>query len=323
MNILLFVTSMILLLALLTFARIETYRSFSVLQGEFNKYMRISERSEINETAAAWYKKSVAEKSTASITKNAKGKARSKLSFIVFVDNEKRTKYAKEYPQLLILTKKLIRTLYGNMKFYQEMEQNQPGFIDALLQALGSAAEPYFKNKKKKIIKRAEDLSILMLGEPDLDDAWYKILSGTLKKNELLPEQKTTEAERPMVELPSGPEEDGSENDDQEHESESLCDYRSPQGYYSLLDYITLEDAARIRVFLASEGLLSAIFDDPATVADIIKIRHDLFRSVDNGSITTEAASTQFKTQFLPRVEGMDETILDFSVTKTNPRNYE
>jgi hypothetical protein len=91
-----------------------------------------------------------------------------------------------------------------------------------------------------------------------------------------------------------------------------------------LLYFITLDDADKIRVYLASRELLKAIFDDPQVVDSIISLRHELYKKVSNDSISNDEASAQFKTIVAPRSDpNFDDTILDFHVTKTNPKNYE
>ena len=44
MNILLFVTTLIMALSMLTYARLQTYRNFSVLQSQFDNYMKETEK---------------------------------------------------------------------------------------------------------------------------------------------------------------------------------------------------------------------------------------------------------------------------------------
>ena len=55
MNILIFVMSLLMMLALLTYGRLDMYRSFVVTQGEFERYMADGERNAINSAAQQWY----------------------------------------------------------------------------------------------------------------------------------------------------------------------------------------------------------------------------------------------------------------------------
>src|SRR5271156_5047680 len=106
MNILLFVTTMIIVLTSLTYARLEVYRSSNLKQAEFNRYMEQKERSYINQTAVWWYDNSHAVKRGPQQNPPGKNEARSRLSFLVFVDKNKQAQHAKEYPKMYFLAKK-------------------------------------------------------------------------------------------------------------------------------------------------------------------------------------------------------------------------
>lgn len=315
MNVLLFTTSMILLLSALTYARLETYRSFSILQGQFNHYMAVTERGTINSRAEKWYNDSQGSRSgrTPQLQPQGKRQSLSRLSFIVFVDSKKQEAYAQEFPQLLNLAKKLIIYLYKDTAFFQRLEQRRPDFVSALLSSL-MIAENLPKAQK---LKRAADLANLNLQDPDLNDAFYLILQGTLKPSSPRGEELFNKG--PPCQLPA----ESSQEEEGGIEIGQLEEVKSPQGYYSLLDYITLQDAAKVRVYLASRPLLMAIFDDPAVVSSFLETRCHLYRNVMHDALTPEQASQNLRSQFLPQSKGFDETILDFSVTKTNPSDYE
>src|SRR5262245_23169398 len=125
MNILLFVTTMIMILASLTYARIEMYRSFSVMQSQFNNFMQKTERSHTNLTTEWWYDNHKASKGKPNEKKtpSVKSEGLSRLSFFIFLHPEKRQGHEKEFPMLQALAKKLIHLLYKDQLFYQTMEQ--------------------------------------------------------------------------------------------------------------------------------------------------------------------------------------------------------
>lgn len=318
MNVLLFSTSMILLLATLTYARLETYRSFSILQAEFNRYMALSERGAINTAAETWYETSVATKMPGKGSQQkGKKQALSRLSFIVFVDSRKQGTYTQEYPQLVALAKKLMLVLYKDQRFYQELEQKRPDFTTALLTSL-MLADQLPKDQK---LTRAADLANLNLQDLELNDVFYKMLQGTMTPEEKAEQQRGTFGGNPafICQL----QDQTGEEDDDSVEPGKKEEVKSPQGYYSLLDFITLQDAVKVRVYLASRPLLMAIFEDPAVVNLLIETRCNLYNNVIKGAITADQATQTLRTQFLNQSKGFDETILDFNVTKTNPRNYE
>lgn len=313
MNILLFTTSMILLLTALTYARLETYRSFSIVQGEFNYYMAHAERGMINQTAKNWYTNSAATRSpNKERSSQGKGRALSRLSLAAFIDSKKQGAYQQELPQLTALAKKLISTLYKDQRFFQDFEQKRPDFVSALLSGL-MIADSLPKEQK---LMRTSDLANLNLQDVELNTVFYLMLQGTL----------TAEKEEQQEPLKYGNgcdfQGESGEEEDEAQESGKSEEVNSPQGTYSLLDFITLQEAAKVRVYLAPRPLLMAIFDDAATVSALIEARCHLYRAVINKTLNSEQATQNFRSQFLPSSKGFDETILDFSVTKTNPRHY-
>lgn len=318
MNVLLFVSTMIMVMAMLTYARLETYRSFSLLQEHFNTYMVKNERGYINQTAKWWYDTSRATKKGNS-NKTKKSEGRSRLSFLFFIDKAKKETNIQIYPQIYLLAKKLMYVLYKNQPFFIEMEQQRPDILDILLNSL-MVADNLPKEQK---IKKAEDLANLDLGDPVLNIFFYKMLKGTEMTQDQKP--KIEPKVLSMVELEFKPqEEDKGEEDDEGGDTDIKEEYHSPENYYSLLDYITIEDSTKIRVFLAPYGILLALFDDPILVRNIMEYRQDLFTKLTNDTLKAPEASDQFKNLFLPRVDPtFNENILDFSVTKTNPKNYE
>lgn len=333
MNILLFVTSMIMVMAMLTYARLETYRSFSLLQAEFKHYMDDTERGYINLAAENWYINSPGKtkssspneppkpppkiKSPEAEDKSKKASSRSRLSFASFVDQKKKTAHEKEFPKLFLLAKKLIYVLYKDQPFFKEMEQKRADFVDGLLNAL-MVADNLPKDQK---LKRASDLANLNLGDEELNAVFYKMLQKTVQrtKKKIQPLEDHT-----ATEFIGQPQEDKGEDDDSERESGNRFEYNTPKGFYSLLDFITLQDATKIRVFLAKKQLLLAIFDDPAAVNAIIETRNDLYKKVKSKAMTPEQASEVFKNQFASVSDpNFDDSILDFKVTATNPKNYD
>jgi len=55
MNVLIFVISLLMMLALLTYGRLDMYRNFSITQLEFERYMVEDQRKAINKGAEQWY----------------------------------------------------------------------------------------------------------------------------------------------------------------------------------------------------------------------------------------------------------------------------
>lgn len=312
MNILLFVTTLIMVMGLLTYAKLQTFISYSAIQTEFDNYMKNVERSAINKQAIWIY-----DNNTASKKQGLKGDKKTtdslaRLSFSIFIDEKKRQARAQDLGQMTLLTKQLIHILYHDQDFYKEAFKRNQNIVDILLERIYQIAIS-LPNEKK--LTKASDLANLDLGDPELNLFFYKILNGTHTKEELAALEPPTPI---AVLVEERGEEDSQDSDDPEEE-----EYKTPTGYRSLLDFITLKDASKIRIYLAPKELLLAIFGDNETVASIINTRNAIYKAITTGA-KPEEASDQFKLRFEGQVpQEYNKQSLDFKVTKTNPKTYE
>lgn len=145
------------------------------------------------------------------------------------------------------------------------------------------------KATENRTLNKPKDLSTVDLGDPKLQYVFYKMLDGT-----------------PEFE-------------------EGIVNFKPTAGYFSLLDFITIKpNKSRIRVYLASPQVLMAIFGDVGTVKEILSERSRLYREVKKEIMTKEEASELFMSLFMEmRLPGIENTLLDFGVSKTNPKTYE
>lgn len=310
MNIILFVTALVMALALMTYGKWEAYRNLHVVESQFKNYMEKTERSAINQAAEKWYK-------TTTVSKGKGGgggkttQANSRLSFHLFVDAQAQQKASKEFAQTQYLAKKLIYVLYAQAPFYKQLLHDDPQFVDQFLASL-MVADSLPKEKK---LKYAKDLNALKLPNPILDDFLYKILKGAPDPNQ----EKPPEPNQHL--LPPPPPQ--MEEDDEDPDPDIAQEFHSPVGYHSVLDSITLQPSKKVRVFLASRYLLTAIFNDKSTVDEVLRERQRLYQAVVAGAIQAKDASKQFESSFAQRADTNVNGILDFTVSKTNPKNYE
>ncbi len=287
MNVLLFVMSMLMMLVLLTYGRLENFRNFAFVQVQFKEYMEEAERAYLNEQAVKRYKDTPATKNESSENQNrTKNKASAKLSFRLFVDKEQREKNLPQLETQIAITRQLMQYLYGDQPFYQEIEVRRPNFLNEIISALIRESESF------PTLTKTKEIATIDLKDPELNEVFTRMLKGAYEK----PGPK--KIQRP---------------------------YKLENGYYSLLDFITLQkNKLNLRVFLASKHLLVALYGSPQIVDDIIKTRYTLFRNVDDNVLDANTASAEFQQTFgnsqLPYVP---VDILDFGVSKTNPRGYE
>lgn len=310
MYILMYVSTMLMLLVLLTYGRLESFRGFGYIQAGFKNYMEKHERDYINKEAIELYKSTTATSQNPSDDEDesqSKSQARAKLMFNLFIDKKERDKQNQQNPktfeQLSQMTEKLIYYLYSDQPFFQKIEDKRPNFVAEILQALTRSTDELSDKNK---IKKACGIAQIDLGDFELNDVFTKMLSGSTN----LP-----------VKIPAS---DNIEIVFEQGQSFVRPNFLPTEGYYSLLDFITLDHGNyKIRVFLASPQLLMAIYGNPTTVYDILQQRYLLYKNVKAGVLPDEATNAfknQFSNQVLPYI--LPDT-LDFGVSKTNPKNYE
>lgn len=303
MNILLFVMTMLMVFAMMTYAKMENFRSFSHMQIQFQQYMQKIERKHISEQSLATYNKT-----TMSQGKGGKGSraaASPRLSWFLLTNSAEREKAPEAFDQMMTFSKKLIHLLYGNQPFFKEALEKRPNVLDEIFLKLAS---------DHKMVK-ANEFANVDLGDALLNDVFYKMLKGnpvverTITQTDMIPEQVTVTDEEELA----------SSVEAEQEEQESKAD----EGYTSLLDYITIDKTQKIRLFLAPTEFLLAIFGDEGFVNDIREERYRLYRQVVNGSIKVEEANVQFQSIVANRIGNFNPELFDFTISKVNPRDYE
>lgn len=340
MNILLFVTSLLMILSILTYARIDNFRYFLGMQAEFERYMRSIERLYINDSAEVWYDTTIATRrqpaaatppSTPAAAPTEAGAApvdtatpiaptgspTSRLSLKVLFDQKLHSAHENAYHQTREWFKQLMKELYSEQLFFKKMAATHSDFLNELIAALENTIQALPENERPKT---AADLANLNL-EGEFKEVFYLMLKGCPKEELLMEERPEEKADSKPKIIISGEAVESIPEDESDDANEAI-EYSSPQGYDSLLNYITMRNTTKIRVYLASRELLSVIFKDPTIVEAVIKMRMSLYKMVLK-DLPPADATKQFQVAF----QGVDtpdaESILDFKVTKTNPSDYD
>lgn len=310
MNVLIFVMTMLMLMALMTYARLNAYRSSQVFQTLFEHYMQRDERGYINVAAEKVYA------ATKGSTKGGKSSgqrvsASPRVSLGPLIKKTEKESAPQVYHHFAALLKSLMTTLYAKQPFFTEMQAQRPSFLDEIITALVRSVDELPSDKRPK---KAADLANIRLGDEQLDDVFYKMLRGA-PYNEVYNAESTSIT--PSPEQAQG-DEDQSDASVIEKEGE---EYKSPKGYFSLLDFITLQPVNKVRVFLAPTEVLKAIFIHDDIVNDIIRKRKELYhQALVTDSEGVKSLSASFKNEFDNREDpAVGSDILDFTVTKTNP----
>lgn len=303
MNILIYVLTMLMLLTLLTYTRIESYRSFAIMDSQFVNYMENDERNFINFKAEQQYKETTVNKNKNKIpTDKSPGSGRLNLYPLLNSDNT-----SEVFLRTFELTKKLIVSLYHEQTFYKELEKERPQFVDELLQDLVRSSE-----EQKKALTKPEDLSNFKIeNDVKLDGALYDILKG-------ISNIQTDQSSKPFSE-------------------DEMTEETSDEATVSLLDYTTINKTGKTRIYLASHLLLQLIYEDELLVEQIIQVRNTIYKTLrsnnsknddNNKDVANKAKekaelSKQFEAQFKRGQAVHYEPILDFTVSGTNPKDYE
>lgn len=264
MNILPLILALVLMLTVLTVEKLEKFKNQTIVQKEYQAFLQMSERQVFNKREEKLFEKN---------DKNIK-----QLSFRFVVNKEARERDAHVTQQYRLLILELMKVLYGEAAFFKDLEQKRPNFLGELLTAIEKAAD----EAPKKSIKRVRDIARLDLGDPELQQAFYYMLKGSISRENLQAKKEL----KPSMKA---------------------------KAYVSLFDFINYEGAKgtpRIEIQKSPREILKAIFGSDEVVEAIIVKRQELEKSDDNG------ASSAFQSEFSDkRRSGIDDKLLDFKIT--------
>ncbi len=311
MNILLYVLTMIMLLALLTYAKIDSHRQLSSLQAQFQTYMAHIERKHISQQAQNLYDKTHISSRNGSNPK-PKNESTPRLNWQVIVKKEERDQNPNLYENMVNWSKKLIYLLYGDQLFFKQALEKNHHLLEDIFAAIEKAVDALPEDKKPN---KASDLANLDLVDILLNQSFYKMLKGNLIPTQ--PVLKTTK--RAFIPFEDRVEE---EIANAENEVPDLDESQADEGYISLLDFITLNTKKKIRVYLAHHTLLLAILGDEGIVKDVEEKRYQIYQALLRGA-DNEEATAEFDSFMKHRIANYDPNLFDFSVSKTNPKTYE
>lgn len=319
MNILLYVMTMLMLLSSITYVALERYRSSASLNATIVFSMQNQEREPMIKLSQSMYDRITFSKPPPPPKeKDAEEKPREtnpaspRLSLYILLDKETRTKEPEAYQQIRELAKHLMTSLYSHTAFYKEINATRPSFLNDILDELVEASD----NPQNDLsIKTAAHLSKLQLASPELHEVFIHMLKGVPK---LI--QPIEVPEKQFVVEEDTPEPNAEDEIEASRESQEAS---SDPGYASLQDYLSTTITTKVRIFLASRALLTAIYGDPFVVNEIIQKRKELYRQVLSGG-DKKNASAEFEALFANAGQASAyKNILDFGVSKTNPAKYE
>jgi hypothetical protein len=271
MNILPLILALVLMLSVLAVEKLEKFKNQTVVQREYQVFLKMIERQVFNKRQKGLF--------------GENEKSLRQLSFRFLVDKKARDGNANAAKQYRMLILELMKIVYGEAAFFKNLEKKRPNFLEEMLNAIEQAADA----APKKLINRIQDIARLNLEDPELQEAFYHMLKGTIEREKLkeMKEVKPAFKEKAYVTL------------------------------FKFIHYNGKEHTPRIVVQLAPREILKAIFESDEVVDAIIVRRNELAVNKDSGS------ETAFKNEFNDkRRTGLDNNLLDFKISSGKKDAY-
>ncbi len=270
MNIIPLVLALVFMLTLLTIEKLEKYKNQAIIQQQYRVFLEMSEGQEFNLRQRRLFKDFDAEIK--------------QISFRYLIDKTAREKMPHVAGQYKMLSIELMKLLYGQARFFKELQDKRPSFIEELVEAIQQSADA----APKKSIHRIEDICRLDLKDQELQEAFYHMLKGTVTREQY----KEMAKNNPLA--------------------------NREQHYISLFSFINFngkKGAAVIKIERAPREILKVLFVHDDVVDALIARRSELSQSDDNGGGKT------LENEFVgKRREGIEDTLLDFSLSKKDKK---
>jgi len=299
MNLLIFVTVLLMVLASMSYGDLKIFYSQVLSQSAWVRYMEEWETCTYNEAVSGVYDALPKKKGEPPIevdsvgnpmesgekqeeTESKPGEAKkqrndssgsARINFHILVGQQKNVD-PKTYEQLVSVMKNLITQIYGEQDFFKKAKQERPNLLDDLFAALKE-----FSDGKK--IEYTKDLGKLKLTDPVLESFFYTLLRKTPVEG-----------------------------------AKKVCEE------VSLFQFLSEGRRQKIHVNLSPKPILLAIFGKEETVDQLIKDSDDLYKEVSANPprMKSEDATKQLEATYGKSSDYSD--ILDFTVNKTKPKQY-
>lgn len=271
MNILPLILALVLMLSVLTIEKMEKFKNQTVVQKQYQIFLKEGERQVFNQRQKSLY--------------GLSQKTLRQLSFRFVLEKKERDNnlnVAKQYRLLLI---DLMRIVYGEAVFFKNLEKSRPNFLEELFKAIEDAAE----KAPVDTIKRIQDIARLDLEDPELQQAFYHMLKGTVTRKQL----KAMKDSSPRM---------------------------KEKAYVSLFNFINYDGkkaTPRIIIQRAPREILKTLFMKDEIVEAILKRRNELAASKDAGAKVT------FENEFKDKCRtDIEDQLLDFSISSSDKTEY-
>lgn len=275
MNVLPLILALVLMLSVLTVEKLEKFKHQKIVQEQYQKYLSDNERQKLNDRQESAFGHTLT-------------KDRQQVSFRYIVDKKLREKDPEKAAQYRLIIIDLIKNVYGEAKFFKDLEKSQGNFVEELLAGIEQAAD----RAPPKLVVRIEDISRLQLEDPALQKAFYHMLKGTMSKEEF----NNLPKDSPLRE----------------------------KAYVSLLNFINKDEQKGIEIQHAPVETLKAIFGSDE-MANRIKIRRkELSKQKEASKGADKTGGQTFADEFKGKQRsGISDSILDFKISSSDTTPYD
>lgn len=283
MNLLIYVTALLLSLSALSYQSLSRFQSNADKEKFWNRRLQVDSICAFNERVSEQYdelKEKPEKKQNEKEENPAPLEAYAKINFKFLINARDENTSPEDFAAYEEVAKRLIKILYGEQTFFKNLLSKNSNVLDLLFPALRQA-----QSEQKRPVGLVRNLMNIPLKEEDLMSLWYILC----KKAAL----------GPFANLAMDPR-------GKEKECTDTCftDFLGNKG-------------TKIRVFLADPALLLALYDEESLVLQILEKRDELHKQAKKMETVDPLLSQEFKAQFQGR-SPYDE-ILDFTVSKTSP----
>lgn len=291
MGLLIQTSVLIMVIALITYARLDLFIPKKALETEIVNYMSSVERGWNNRIAEKYY-----DDLHPTTQKAGKGEKDTESKGIGYISL---TPLFEEDPEMLnntrLLLRNLLTILYGKQPFVTNILKkgtysDPASLFNELIDAIIMAGKNRMPDDK---LKTANQFMQLNVGS--LQPIFVNVINGCSCFAEQQPAQKASDEDE-------GDGEDAGED--------------VPRNYCSLFSFATMVKGKKLSIYLAPEEILLALYGNPQIVSEIIQARNAAFKEYSkNQTPEGKAALERFKNA----QAAIDSKYLDYNVTTTNP----
>ncbi|CDR34540.1 hypothetical protein [Criblamydia sequanensis] len=176
MQVLIYVTTLLMVFAILSYGKLESLKSFAILKGQ-SEVLRKETGRYFSHKSEWFYDETTFSKEENALSQESKNQPNKatryiNLSYLFKAPDEASEIFVKN------LLKDLIDKLYEGKSFYEEIKQNRPAFVEELLERLKEEVKEQNRNPQKKI-KTIQQIANLDLKDQELANAFYHMLKGS------------------------------------------------------------------------------------------------------------------------------------------------